>query len=425
MEQFETKRVRKDGTSFDVSMTVSPVFDGTGALTGVSSASRDITDRRALEERVRQSERLESLGQLTGGIAHDFNNLLAAIMSYASFVADETVDQPAVHADVEQIQTAAERAARLVKQLLIFGRREDIRPETLDLNAIVADVRNLLSRSIGEHIELVVDAASALPTINADRGQIEQVLVNLAVNARDAMPQGGTLTIETDAVDLDEGYAHLHPDVRPGQFVELAVSDTGTGMSREVADRIFEPFFTTKARGEGTGLGLATVYGIVAEAGGSMSVYSEEGLGTTFRLYLPAADGEADSTAPETASVPVGQGQTVLLVEDEPAVLELTARILRSSGYVVLEAATFDAALALATAHDFQLLLTDSVMPHMSGPVLAEQIGKLRPGRPVLYMSGYSPGVIGPRGILEKGAAFVQKPFNRRVLLEKVHAVLA
>jgi PAS domain S-box-containing protein len=430
VQQLETKRIRKDGSIVDVSMTISPISDANGEVIGASNVTRDMTDRnraetdrRALEDRLHQSERLESLGQLAGGIAHDFNNLLAAIMNYAAFVAEETADKPAVHADVEQIQIAAERAARLTKQLLIFGRRETIQPETLDLNAIVADIHNLLSRSIGEHINLIVEPASNISAILADRGQIEQVLVNLAVNARDAMPRGGTLTIETNAAELDDGYTRLHPDISPGHYVELAVSDTGTGMSQDVAGHIFEPFFTTKPAGEGTGLGLATVYGIVVAAGGSMSVYSEEGIGTTFRLYFPATDTPA-STAHAGAAAPRGQGQTILVVEDDPAVLEITSRILRHNGYVVREAATFEEAIAHAAAHDFQLLLTDSVMPEMSGRTLAERVEELKPGRAVLYMSGYSPGVIGPQRILEHGVALIQKPFNQRALLEKVHAVL-
>ena len=377
--------MRADGTEFPMELTIAsvdvvgpPLF--IGYLRDVSEQHRQADELEALNYRRHQSERLESLGQLAGGIAHDFNNLLGVIMNYAAFAADEVADRPAVLADVQEIQSAAERAARLTAQLLILGRRGAIQPETLDLNTIVAEIHSLLSRSIGEHIELRVDPSPDLPKVRADRGQIEQVLLNLVVNARDAMPGGGTLTIETTHVELDDEYARLHPDVSAGHYVGLTVSDTGTGMSAEVAAHIFEPFFTTKAVGEGTGLGLATVYGIVTEAGGSMTVYSEEGIGTTFRLYFPVTDLPA-SAAPEGPALPQGQGETILVVEDEPAVLELTSRILRQGGYNVLEAATFHEALSLATSHDFHLLLTDSVMPEMSGSMLAERINELRPGR--------------------------------------------
>jgi len=385
--------------------------------------TRAEAERRELEHRLRQSERLESLGHLAGGIAHDFNNLLGVIMNYAAFVGEETEDRPAVRADVEQIQLAAERAERLTRQLLIFGRRDAIRSETIDLNAIVADIQNLLARTIGEHIELVVDAAPNVPAIRADQGQLEQVLVNLAVNARDAMPDGGTLTIETKTIELDESYAHQHPGTQAGGHVELSVSDTGTGMSSEVVEHIFEPFFTTKPKGAGSGLGLATVYGIVTEAGGSMSVYSEVGIGTTFRIFFPAIDAEVTTPA-SAAEPPRGNGETILVVEDDPAVLELTARILGHNGYQVLEAATYDDAIALAAAHDFELLLTDSVMPEVSGKTLAERIDELKPGRTVLYMSGYSAGVIGPLELVHDDAELIQKPFSQQALLEKVHFVL-
>ena len=430
VEQLETTRIRKDGTVVEVSMTISPIRNGRGAVVGLSTVSRDITERnraeaerRALAERLGQSDRLESLGQLAGGIAHDFNNLLSVIMNYASFVGSQTQDRPAVQADVEQIQLAAERAARLTRQLLTFARRDTIKTESLDLNLIVADVHNLLSRTIGEHIDLVVDLAVAPQMIAGDRGQIEQVLLNLAVNARDAMPDGGMLTIETSHIELDEGYAQLHPDAAPGEYVQLAVSDTGTGMTPEVAAHIFEPFFTTKVAGKGTGLGLATVYGIVTKAGGTMSVYSEPGLGTTFRLYLPASDAPATTPSP-AMSYPRGNGETILVVEDELAVLELTSRILRQEGYEVLEAGTFEDALAIAAARDFDLLLTDSVMPSMSGRVLAQQVLDLKPGRAVLFMSGYSAGVVVPQGVLDIGAILLQKPFDRRTLLTSVQAAL-
>jgi two-component system cell cycle sensor histidine kinase/response regulator CckA len=432
VEQFETKLRRRDGSIVDASCSISPVRDASGEVVGAAALTWDVSernrleaDRHALQHRLEQSERFESLGQLAGGVAHDFNNLLAAILNYASFVAEETADRPAVRADAEQIQAVAHRAARLTRQLLIFSRREAVQPVVLDLGAVVADVRNLLSRSIGAHIELRVESAPGLPAIEADRGQLEQVLLNLAINARDAMPEGGILTIGTRAVDRGEGAAGLNPDLSPGRYAELAVGDTGTGMSPEVAERIFEPFFTTKPRDQGTGLGLATVYGIVTGAGGSMSVESEEGAGTTFRLYFPATRAPASGAA-ATASAPDGQGngETILIVDDEPSVLEVAARILRGDGYAVLEAGTYEQALSLAASRDFQLLLTDSVMPGMSGISLAERLGELRPGLPVLYMSGYSEGGPGGQRVPDGAVAFVAKPFTRRALLDKVHAAL-
>jgi PAS domain S-box-containing protein len=428
--QYESVAAHPDG--YHTYLTVKfPIFDAAGTAQATASIATDITElkraeaeRTLLGERLRQSERLESLGQLAGGVAHDFNNLLGAILNYASFVSEATVDQPSVHADVQQIRAAAERGARLTRQLLIVGRREAIRPETMQLNLIVADIRELLSRTIGEHIELVVKSAPALPAIRADRGQIEQILLNLAVNARDAMPGGGTLSIATSVADLDAGYVRLHPDAREGRHVELSVSDTGVGMAGEVMAHIFEPFFTTKPTGQGTGLGLATVYSIVAAAGGSLGVYSEPGIGSTFRVLLPASEEASVAPAPAAVDVLEGGSATVLLVEDEPAIMETTARILRRHGYTVLTAATGAEALLIAGEHDIQLLLTDSVMPQMSGRELAEHIAELRPQLPVLFMSGYSEGVLGPQRMLSEGAALVEKPFTAAVLLRAVRAAI-
>ena len=294
VEDYETRRVRKDGVVIDVSVSVSPVLGTDGAVIGAATVTRDITERvraaaarEASEARLRTAERLETVGQLAGGIAHDFNNLLSAIMGYADLVAGEAAD-PATRADVEQIMSTAERAAALTKDLLVFSRREPGEPQDLDLNAVIAGVQSMLAISVGEHIEVRVDPAAALPAVRTDRGRLEQTLLNLAVNARDAMPQGGSLTIATGVVDLPVGDPRLHTGVDPGCFVELAVSDTGMGMSAEVAARIFEPFYTTKPIGRGTGLGLSTVYGIVTGAGGCIVVDSAEGAGATFRIYLPA-----------------------------------------------------------------------------------------------------------------------------------------
>jgi PAS domain S-box-containing protein len=433
---FETQRVRKDGSVLDVSVTMSPIRDGAGVVVGSSTVAHDITEmkhellalqneRQALADRLQQSQRLEGLGQLAGGVAHDFNNLLAVILNYASFVAEQTVGDDAVQADIKHIRDAATRAAELTRQLLIFGRRETIRPEILDLNSVIADVHTLLARSIGEHVEIVVEADPAFMAIKADRGQIEQALVNLAVNARDAMRSGGTLTIETRHTVLDDEYCRVHPEVRPGVFAELSVSDTGTGIPAGVMTHIFEPFFTTKPRGESTGLGLATVYGIVTETGGTISVYSEEGIGTTFRLFFPAIDQVAVASGREvSAKKPAGVGHVILVVEDEPAMMEVTARLLRRNGYTVLESPTGARALELAAQNEVHLLLTDSVMPHMSGRELAERMKHVRPDLPVLFMSGYSHGVLGPQRILDEGVALIQKPFNEEELLDYIRRSL-
>jgi two-component system, cell cycle sensor histidine kinase and response regulator CckA len=381
--------------------------------------------RQRLENRLQQAERLESLGRLAGGVAHDFNNLLAVILNCADFVAEANVGNDAVRADIDHIRHAAERAARLTRQLLIFGRREQAKLEALDLNLITADLQDLLARSIGENIKLIVDPGAGLPAVRADRSQLEQVLVNLAVNARDAMPDGGTLTIETSLVQLDDEFARLNPGARPGCHVALSVSDTGVGMGPDVVGRIFEPFFTTKPPGKGTGLGLATVHGIVIAAGGSLTVESAQGVGTTIRAFFPSADETAQApAAPIAASAHRGGGRTILIVEDEPAVLEVTARILRRNGYQVQATASGSQALALAAEHDIDLLLTDQVMPEISGPELADLIRRIRPETAVLYMSGYSQDISGARRA-SAADLLVRKPFTEQTLLDGIQAALA
>ena len=433
-EFYDTRARRKNGNLIDVSVSVSPIRDAGGTVAGVSSVTRDMTqrnraeaERHALQQQLQEAERLETLGRLAGGIAHDFNNLLGAIMNYAGFVADESADRPGVRADAEQIQAAAQRAAALTRQLLIFSQREVTQPEPLDLNIIMADISSLLSTSIGAHVHLRVDPAAHLPAVLADRGQVGQVLLNLAINAGDAMPGGGVLTIGTSLAELDGEYARLHPGVRPGRYVELIVSDTGTGISAEVAARIFEPFFTTKPVGKGTGLGLSTVHAIVTQASGSVTVESEEGTGTNFRLYFPAIGAPAPAPATVTAAAPGARGHetTILVVDDEPAVLAVTSRILRKNGYATLEAGTCEEALSVASSQDFQLLLTDTVMPGMTGATLAERVTELRPGVPVLHMSGYSVEVLSSERIHDGELAFIQKPFTAPALLEKVRGVLS
>jgi hypothetical protein len=382
-------------------------------------------DLLASSDRLRQSERLESLGQLAGGIAHDFNNVLAVIINYAEFVIDQTED-PQILADATQIQTAAERAAALTRQLLTFARRETVQLVSIDLNSVVAELETLLSRTLGEHMKLIIRPGSDVPAVWADRGQMDQVLVNLAVNARDAMANGGSLTVETRRAELDADFTRNHPHINPGAYAELTVSDTGIGMSQDVVAHIFEPFFTTKPPGEGTGLGLATVYGIVRTAGGTISVYSEVDVGTTIRVYIPAnATPVAAAQRVAVASTPQGHGEMVLVVEDETALLEVTARILRLNGYQVLEASTSQQALSWAADHDFQVLLTDVVMPGMSGRDLATRILAERPGTFVVHMSGYGAGVLGPRLSLDDHINLIQKPFTRLALLNKMRDVLA
>ena len=429
VEIFDTKARRKDGSILDISVSLSPIRSPDGVVTGISSVARDITarnraeaERLALQRQLHEAERLETLGRLAGGVAHDFNNVLAAITNYAGFIADESHDRPGVRADAEQIQAATLRAAALTRQLLIFTKRDVTQPEALDLNAAIAEIRDLLSTSVGAHIDLRIDPTLRLPAIRADRGQVGQILLNLAVNARDAMPKSGTMTIGTSLAELGPDDHRLPPGASPGRYVELTVRDTGAGMSAEVAERIFEPFFTTKPAGKGTGLGLSTVQSIVTAAGGLVTVESDEGVGATFRLYFPAIDVIVGT--PDAVPGDHPQRATILVVDDEPALLEVTGRILRKNGYTTLHARTYEQALSLASTRDFQLLLTDSIMPGMTGSTLAELITEMKPGMPVLHMSGYTAGELDSERIRDGKLAFIQKPFTAPALLEKVRTVL-
>jgi PAS domain S-box-containing protein len=436
VEPYETRRVHKDGMLLDVSVGVSPIRNSTGTVVGAAAVARDISgrkraeaERQVLQQRSHQAQRLQSLGQLAGGIAHDFNNLLAVILNYATFVAEQTRDNTAVHADVTHIRTAAERAAGLTRQLLTFARAETVLPEILDLNEIVANVHSLLARSIGEHIELIVARWPTTAMVRADRGQMEQVLLNLAVNARDAMPDGGTLLIETTVAELDDTRGDLQvaplPAPRPGRYVRVLVSDTGVGMSPEVAAHVFEPFFTTKPRGQGTGLGLATAYGIITAAGGSIEVSSEPDVGTTIRVFLPAVDvPQAPALTRPVKPPPHASGETILVVEDEDAVRDLVVRILDRNGYTVLAASNGPEALKLGWEHPCQLLLTDVIMPDMSGRRLAELMRQHDPHLPVLFMSGYSDGLLDTQRVLDDGIELLQKPFTERDLLDRVHTIV-
>jgi signal transduction histidine kinase len=385
-------------------------------------------ERDKAEARHRQSERLESLGQLAGGVAHDFNNLLGAMQGYVGFVKDE-VDAAAaggaerwvgVAADVGQIQRSIGRASSLTHQLLAFARCEIVRHEVLNLNGVVDDIQQLLRRTLGEHVELVTNLEPGGRSVLADCGQLEQVLVNLAVNARDAMPGGGTLTIETDGVDIDDASARGRPGLRPGPYVRLRVSDTGSGMSQKAIDRAFEPFFTTKPNGQGTGLGLATVYGIISQAGGHTQIHSKPGIGTTITVLLPTTEGPVSPKSASLKTPPLRGHETVLVVEDEDALREVTRRVLAGNGYQVLTAANGPDAVDLAARHDgdIALLLTDLVMPGMLGKEVAEKVIALRPATAVVYVSGYSRGVLGQT--LDPGVVLVEKPISAAVLLTAV-----
>jgi nitrogen-specific signal transduction histidine kinase/CheY-like chemotaxis protein len=398
---------------------------------------RLIKDRRQdkSQERLAQAQRLESLGQLAGGVAHDFNNLLAVILNYAEFAAEELAAATesdwagrceSAHDDLEQISRAGERAASLTRQLLAFARREVVQPQVLDLDSVITAVEGMLHRTLGEHVELVTSLAGGLHPILADPGQLEQVLVNLAVNARDAMPGGGTLSIDTSNITVDADSIAGGSESPPGQQVRLRVSDTGAGMTPEVVEHAFEPFYTTKSDSGGTGLGLATVYGILQQADGHIRIYSEPGGGTTFSITLPATTQAATREAREHTYQRSPSGETVLVVEDEAALREVTRRILARNGYQVITAASGPEALKIARNYqgEIHLLVTDVVMPHMLGKEVAEQVLLIKPETEVLYMSGYARPVLASQGRLEPGVALVEKPFSEADLLAKAGQVL-
>ncbi len=389
----------------------------------------DVTERRQLEEQLRQSQKMEAIGRLAGGVAHDFNNILTVIIGYSELLLYRYLDaDDPQRKDVEQINQAAEQAATLTRQLLAFSRQQVLQLKILNLNRVVANVENMLQRLIGEDIELVTYLEPTLGQVKADPGQMEQVIMNLAVNARDAMPEGGKLTIETGNVYLDEMYAGQHVGVESGPYVMLAVSDSGTGIDEKTQAHIFEPFFTTKEQGQGTGLGLATVHGIINQSGGHIWVYSKPGQGTTFKIYLPRVEAEVESARRSEGATKHTQGsETILLVEDEDSVRELAYRVLLRDGYTVLEAGDGAEALRLFKQHQgaIDLLLTDLVMPGgTSGRQLAEQLVSLCPEMKVLYMSGYTGKAIIHHGVLKPGMAFLQKPFSPDALAGKVRQVL-
>ncbi|HEY8924952.1 MAG TPA: response regulator [Polyangia bacterium] len=382
---------------------------------------------RSTEEQLRQAQKMEAIGGLAAGIAHDFNNLLSIIICSGDLLRDELTAGDPLREYVEDIRAAGAHAADLTRQLLAFSRQQLLEPRHIDLGKAISDTERMLRRLIGEDIELTVAPAGTASTVFVDPRQVEQVIMNLAVNARDAMPDGGKLTIETADVNLDESYAAAHVGVTPGPYVLLAVTDSGTGMDKATQARIFEPFFTTKERGKGTGLGLATVFGIVRQSGGSIWVYSELGQGTTFKIYFP----RSSQTVVSPSATPLGAGglrgsEAVLLVEDEEGLRKITRNILRRAGYKVLEAQNGGEALMICEQHPgaIDLMLTDVVMPRMSGPQLSERLGRLRPGLRTMYMSGYADRSVVEHGFLDPGRAFLQKPFTPERLLRKIREVL-
>jgi PAS domain S-box-containing protein len=418
---------RKDGITILVRVSGRAVCNDE-RKTAFELFAEDVTERRALEQQLQQSQKMEAIGRLAGGIAHDFNNLLMVISGYSEFLLDRLGPDPALRGPAQEIAGASQRASSLTRQLLAFSRKQMLAPKILDLNGVVTENLKMLTRVIGEDIDLVMVPAPSLGAVRADAGQIDQVIMNLAVNARDAMPSGGKLTIETSNVSLDEEYARFHAPLRPGDYVMLAISDTGLGMDSETQSHIFEPFFTTKGP-KGTGLGLSTVYGIVKQSGGYIWVNSEPGKGTSFKIYLPRIAERAEPAqivaSNESAFIEPGT-ETILLAEDEANLRYLARQFLEKQGYKVIEAADGAVAMQIAVAHEgvIHLLLTDVIMPGMNGRELAQRISEIRPQTKVLYMSGYTENVIGHNGTLDAGVRLLQKPFTLRDLKSKVREVL-
>ena len=415
----------KAGSVIEVEITShSLLFDGREAQVVLAT---DVTARHEMELQLRQAQKMEAIGQLAGGIAHDFNNILTAILGYSDLLTTAVGERSPLLPSIEEIKKSGERAASLTRQLLAFSRRQVLEPKVLDVNALVSNLEKMLHRLIGEDVKLVTVLDPTIGRVRADAGQVEQVIMNLAINARDAMAKGGKLAIETSDVELDETYAREHVSVRAGRYVMLAVTDTGTGMSAETTSHIFEPFFTTKEQGKGTGLGLATVYGIVRQSGGYVWVYSELDRGTTFKVYLPRVEAYAEERVVLPVKPPTGGTETILLVEDDQAVRALTRRLLQAKGYKVLEASGADEAIAIAKGveNPIDLLLTDVVMPEMGGSDLASRIRALRPEIKVLYMSGYTDDAVVRHGLIAERVHFLQKPFNPEALARKVTETLS
>jgi two-component system cell cycle sensor histidine kinase/response regulator CckA len=419
---------KKNGETFIVEKTITPLRDGDGQITHLISNDRDISDRRRLESQLQMAHKMDAIGRLAGGVAHDFNNLLMVISAYAELMQDSLSSGHPLLRNIHEIMKASKRAADLTRQLLAFGRKQMQALQLLDLNHVLKDISKMLPRLIGEDIQLTIVHGRNIGCVKADPLQIEQIVMNLAANARDAMPDGGKITIETASINLDEDYVQKHSIVPIGDYVLLAVTDTGQGIAPEHLSHIFEPFYTTKAEGKGTGLGLATVYGIVKQNGGFIWVYSEPGLGTTFKIYLPRLKKEAGNTKP--VAKPVQESprgiETILLVEDETAVRQSTGEFLRLSGYTVVEAKDGEDALRVAKNHagTIDLMVTDVVMPHLGGAKLAAQLASTRPTMKVLFVSGYAESTVLRHGPIDVTNSFLQKPFGLKSLAIKIRQVL-
>jgi PAS domain S-box-containing protein len=426
LDGIEVKWKRKDGSAITVRISGRAVSSADEPADVLEAIAEDVTDRRVLEDQFRQAQKMEAVGRLAGGVAHDFNNLLMVISGYAEVIlADLDLGHPLREKGLA-IQQAADRATTLTRQLLAFSRKQLLELKVVDVNAVVQDMERLLRPLIGENVEFTAILAPDAAHTRADAGQLEQVLMNLVVNAKDAMPQGGKLTLKTQNIIMDESHRRGQTFIRPGHYVLLSVTDTGMGMDKETQSRIFEPFFTTKEKGKGTGLGLSTVYGIVKQSGGYVLVQSEERRGTTFQIYLPRVDGVAEHHAPPVTPAVLGGVETVLLVEDEESVRQLVRDTLAAKGYRVLEAEDGEAGLAAAAGLQgkIDLVITDVVMPGISGRELIKQLMQMRPETKVLYLSGYTEDAILSEGTIERGAAFLQKPFTLKNLSLKVREVL-
>jgi PAS domain S-box-containing protein len=427
-EHYESVRVTKDGRHLSVSISVSPLRNAAGEIVGASAIARDITAQKRTEGQLRQSQKMEAIGRLAGGVAHDFNNILGIINACSEFLRDRIDPASETSLYVENIKKAIERGRALTKQMMAFTRTSAVQPCILDLNERLREISRLLRPLLGDDVEILIVPRSATAVVEIDPGQLDQIVVNLAVNARDAMPRGGKFILETGTVRFDEGFAGQQQEMAAGKYVLLAVSDTGSGMDEATVSRIFEPFFTTKEAGKGTGLGLATVYGIVKQSGGRILVYSEPGQGTTFKIYLPSAEhkiGIASRPEAETVSRK-RKGATILLVEDDEIMRSLTRKLLEENGFTVVEADDGKSALEWMEAHPepIDLLLTDVVMRRMSGPELVERMATSRPNLKVVYMSGYTGELMANREVLKAGVTLLEKPFSRTALLNTIHATM-
>jgi PAS domain S-box-containing protein len=426
LDGIEVQWKRNDGNTITVRISGRAVSSADEPADVLEAIAEDVTDRRALEDQFRQAQKMEAVGRLAGGVAHDFNNLLMVISGYAEVVLAELGPHHLLRDKALAIQQASDRATTLTRQLLAFSRKQLLELKVVDVNAIVSDMERLLRPLIGEDVEFLTSLTNEAAHTRADAGQLEQVLMNLVVNAKDAMSGGGTLTIQTERMVVDDGHRRGATFIRPGDYVMLSVSDTGMGMDKETQSRIFEPFFTTKEKGKGTGLGLSTVYGIVKQSGGYVMVQSEEGRGTTFHIYLPRVEGVAERHPVPVAHTALGGTETVLLVEDEESVRQLVRETLAAKGYRVVEADNGESGVAVAAKHQgkIDLVITDVVMPGMGGRELVKQLAQTRPETKVLYLSGYTEDAIVSEGTIESGAAFLQKPFTLQNLARKVREVL-